>query len=93
MIEWIPVRKEAAKNPCLACDKYGQIFIPQGVLTIRTENGNTHCYDGKGYKFNTEEFLKGEEITLYNGEKARIRPTKIIAWMPLPEPYREDGSK
>ena len=39
--KWIPVSEEMAKFPCLACDKFSQIFIPCGVVTI-----NNRCYDG-----------------------------------------------
>lgn len=90
---WIPVKEKAAEFPCLACDSLGNPpFIPMGVVTFKKGKGGIRCFESKDYKFNGyEEFMKGKEITLADGEKARILPLEIIAWMPLPEPYREDG--
>jgi len=88
---WIPVKEKAAEFPCLACDSLGNPpFIPMGVVTFENGKGEIRCYEGKDYKFNGyEEFMKGKEITLADGEKARILPQEIIAWLPLPEPYKE----
>ena len=85
--KWIPVSEERAKFPCLACDKFSQIFIPCGVVTI-----NNRCYDGLDFMWDVKKFLRGKEGTI-GGKKAYILPREIIAWMPLPEPYKVGGAK
>ena len=83
---WIPVSEKKADFPCLAVDKFGQIFIPQGIVTI-----NNRCYDGAGFDFDVGKFMKGKEVII-NGQKAYIEPTEVIAWQPLPKPYKAEGS-
>lgn len=80
---WIPVKKEAPKFPCIACDNLGNYpFIPLGIVTI-----DDKYYDSKDFKFDIKEFLKGKETEI-DGKKARILPREIVAWMPLPDPYK-----
>lgn len=79
-VRWIPCSEQPAEPNSLACDKFGQVFI---TLTVVDINGK--CYDGTEVAFNVEEFLKGKLI----GDGVRVLPTEIIAWMPLPEPYKE----
>ena len=78
---WIPCSEKEAEYPCLACDVFGQIFITNnGIVRI-----NGECYDGTGFDFsNAEEFLKGIKV----GNSMRMLPRKIVAWSPLPEPYK-----
>ena len=85
---WIPVSERIAKFPCLACDIFEQIFIPTNIVMI-----NNRCYDGKDFAFDVEKFLKGKEVILCDGEKAYELPREIIAWMPLPEPYKEESEE
>lgn len=84
---WIPVNEHEAMFPCLATDKFGQIFIPISVVTI----GN-RCYDGHNFRFDVGDFLKGEEIEV-DGETMYLAQREIVAWMPLPEPWKgvKDG--
>ena len=70
---WIPVSEKEAEFPCIACDKYNQIFIPTGIVKI-----NDKCYGCDGSKNALEILPENVEI-----------PRKIIAWMPLPEPFEE----
>ena len=81
-MRWIPCSEKEAEYPCLACDVFGQIFITNnGIVRI-----NGECYDGTGFDFsNAEEFLKGIKV----GNSMRMLPRKIVAWSPLPEPYKE----
>ena len=81
--QWIPCSEKDAEYPCLACDVFGQIFITDGgIVKI-----NGECYDGTGFDFsNADEFLKGIKV----GNAMRMLPRKIVAWLPLPEPYREE---
>ena len=81
--QWIPCSEKDAEYPCLACDVFGQIFITDGgIVKI-----NGECYDGTGFDFsNADEFLKGIKV----GNAMRMLPRKIVAWLPLPEPYKED---
>lgn len=82
--KWITVSEEMAKFPCLACDKFSQIFIPCGVVTI-----NNRCYDGIDFMGDVKKFLRGKEETI-GGKKAYILPREIIAWMPMPEAYKTE---
>ena len=82
--KWITVSEEMAKFPCLACDKFSQIFIPCGVVTI-----NNRCYDGIDFMGDVKKFLRGKEGTI-DGKKAYILPREIIAWMPMPEAYKTE---
>lgn len=85
-LQWIPCSEKEAEYPCLACDVFGQIFITNnGIVRI-----NGECYDGTGFDFsNAEEFLKGIKV----GNSMRMLPRKIVAWSPLPEPYKEDDNE
>ena len=85
--KWIPVSEEMAKFPCLACDKFSQIFIPCGVVTI-----NNRCYDGLDFMGDVKKFLRGKEGTI-GDKKAYILPREIIAWIPLPEPYHTESEE
>ena len=89
--EWIPVRKERAEYPCIACDSWGNMpFIPDSIITLTDDSGRTRCFDGKHYNFNQtpEEFLSGHEIVTKSGDVYRVAPREIIAWMPLPKRYQ-----
>ena len=83
---WIPCSEKDAEYPCLACDVFGQIFITDGgIVKI-----NGECYDGTGFDFsNADEFLKGIKV----GNAMRMLPRKIVAWLPLPEPDREEDGE
>lgn len=78
---WIPVSERLPEIPCVACDKYDQMFIPRGIVII-----NEKSYDGEMFEFSSvEKFLEGKDI----GNGMRILPREIIAWMPLPEPWKD----
>ena len=85
MSKWIPVSKKPPKIPCLATDKFEQVFIPVGVVCIGGK-----CYDGRDFHFDIDKFLKGKAVTINGKEKAYELPREIIAWRPLPKPYREE---
>lgn len=86
--KWIPVSERVAEFPCLACDIFEQIFIPCGIVVL-----DSRCYDGKDFAFDVEKFLRGKEIILCGGKKAYEKPREIVAWMPLPEPYKAESEK
>ena len=86
-MEWIPVKEKAAPYRCIACDKFGQIFLPTGVLTYETDKREIHCFDANGYEFDDKKFFKGIPYVM-NGKTVYIEPREIIAWIPLPEPYK-----
>lgn len=78
--QWIPCSERRAEPNCLACDKFGQVFIARTIVSV-----NDDCYDGSDFEFGSvDEFFRGKKV----GRGIRIIPTKIIAWMPLPEPYK-----
>jgi len=78
MERWFPVSEKVAPLRCLACDKFGQLFIPSRVLVLKGETGRVRCFDG-GIAFNDD----GEMSICGNGCEA---PREIFAWRPLPEP-------
>lgn len=80
ILNWISVKEATAEFPCIARDKFKQVFIPTGVLTV-----NGECYDAKGFHMNFEEFFKGE----LTGNGFRILPRQIIEWIPLSEEEEE----
>lgn len=80
--KWIPVSErmpEIDDGKILGCDQFGQIFIPTSIVKIEEK-----LYDAKDFKFDVNEFLKGRYIV----GGIRMRPRIIVAWMPLPEPYK-----
>ncbi len=80
--KWIPVSErmpEIDDGKILGCDQFGQIFIPTSIVKIEEK-----LYDAKDFKFDVNEFLKGRCIV----DGIRMRPRIIVAWMPLPEPYK-----
>lgn len=83
---WIPVSEKVAEFPCLACDIFEQIFIPCGIVVL-----DSRCYEGKDFAFNVEKFLRGKEVILCGGKKVYEKPREIVAWMPLPEPYKAES--
>jgi len=87
-------RTTAEKEPdvnCLACDKFGQIFIPQcGIINI-TAGNKRKSFDCPA-DFDVSDinaFFKGKEV----GNGMRILPKEILAWRPLPEPYTEEDNE
>lgn len=85
-MKWISVKDKGAEYPCLACDKFEQIWIPMAVVSIHHTSDNAkHYYDGEHFHFDVEEFFKGYDA----GGGTRILPREIIAWMPLPKPFQQ----
>lgn len=78
MSEWIPVKERLPKN-------YEYV-----LLTIRRMNK----------AFNHEPFVSVGYIgwsqtvwrCVHDGD-CRLNQIDVLAWMPLPEPYREDGAE
>ena len=82
--KWIPVSErmpEIDDGKILGCDQFGQIFIPTSIVKIEEK-----LYDAKDFKFDVNEFLKGRYIV----GGIRMRPRIIVAWMPLPAPYKRE---
>lgn len=78
--QWIPCSKKHAVFPCIACDSYGQVFIPCGIV-----HTSDHCFDGKWFNAdNLDAFFSGFDV----GNGIKVLPREIIAWMPLPAPYK-----
>ena len=78
---WIPVEEQPPEFPCLVCDANGnQPSVPLGIVTITDEEHGEWHIDGR--LWDTKVFVHGEwcSQTGYGN--------RIIAWMPLPEPYK-----
>ena len=87
---WRPTAEKEPDVNCLACDKFGQIFIPQcGIINI-TAGNKRKSFDCPA-DFDVSDinaFFKGKEV----GNGMRILPKEILAWRPLPEPYTEEDN-
>ena len=78
---WIPVEEQPPQFPCLICDANGnQPSVPLGIVTITDEEHGEWHIDGR--LWDTKIFFKGEwcSQTGYGN--------RIIAWTPLPKPYK-----
>lgn len=87
---WRPTAEKEPDVNCLACDKFGQIFIPQcGIINI-TAGNKRKSFDCPA-DFDVSDinaFFKGKEV----GNGMRILPKEILAWRPLPKPYKEEDN-
>lgn len=84
--EWIKVTEDTPPDyPCLVCDaNRNQPFVPMGIVTITDEEHGEWHIDGRLWD-SPKVFVDGEwgnQISYGN---------RIIAWMPLPKPYREES--
>ena len=71
---WIPVSEMEPRLPCIASDAHGNPpFIPNGILCLTTEKHDEYYMDA--------QYLKDGAGLLFEN--------RIVAWMPLPEPYAE----
>ena len=77
--QWMPCKKCLPKLPCLACDQFEQVFIPVSILSVNTSDG-LKCYASGSL----EDVEHGRPVG-----GVRVFPPEIIAWMPLPAPYKE----
>ena len=80
---WIPVEEEPPQFPCLVCDaNVNQPFVPMGIVTITDEEHGEWHIDGRLWD-TPKVFVDGE------WGNQLVYGNRIIAWMPLPEPYKE----
>ena len=79
---WIPVEEQPPEFPCLVCDANGnQPSVPLGIVTITDEEHGEWHIDGRLWD-SPKVFVDGEwGSQLGYGNR-------IIAWMPLPTPYK-----
>ena len=79
---WIPVEEQPPVFPCLVCDANGnQPSVPLGIVTITDEEHGEWHIDGRLWD-SPKVFVDGEwGSQLGYGNR-------IIAWMPLPKPYK-----
>lgn len=84
---WIPVEEQPPEFPCLVCDANGnQPSIPLGIVTITDEEHGEWHIDGRLWD-SPKVFVDGEwGSQLGYGNR-------IIAWMPLPTPYKGGEDK
>lgn len=77
--EWTPCSERLPEPPCLIYDQNG-IQLMQGMLTIKMKTGETMAFRRETF----EAFLSE-----YKLEQLLNENNKVLAWMPLPEPYKE----
>ena len=79
---WIPVEEQPPVFPCLVCDANGnQPSVPMGIVTITDEEHGEWHIDGRLWD-SPKVFVYGE----WGGQLCY--GNRIIAWMPLPTPYK-----
>ena len=88
---WIPCEEIPPKYPCIMYLKgcYPKINICSGIYTYETKKHGVFYVDAGVVKLWDTVCRKDQKSyqleTLYGN--------RIIAWMPLPEPYRGEGEK
>jgi hypothetical protein len=95
---WIPVSERLPEHSSiLASDKYeNSPWVCNSFVCLTFENGIVHIYeteDGTEHLINGDikSFLKGKKITSSSGQNYWLPPREIIAWMPLPQPYKGES--
>lgn len=80
--EWVPVSERLAEYPCIVTDAHGnQPFIPMGIVTVEDKEHGKWQIDGRLVD-QPKAFIDGKAGNLFTWEN------RILAWMPLPEPYK-----
>lgn len=79
---WIPVKEKPPEFPCIASDIHGNYpFIPSGLVRL----GEHYC-DGKMLKELITSPFEGQKVSAAYVLDL-VKHNRIVAWMPLPEPY------
>ena len=79
--KWIPVSESKPGFPCIVSDAHGNISTPYGII------GLSDIEHGKWYvdaRNDRNEMINGQPASLLCWEN------RIVAWMPLPEPWKEE---
>ena len=82
--KWIPCSERLPEFPCLVSDANNNFpYVPAGIITLEDKEHGKWAIDGKWF-----------ERMMLDGKKADmlIYSNRIVAWMPLPEPYKEGGA-
>ena len=95
--EWIPCReREPHGLSFVALDEFNNYpWVCNSLFTWKDKDGVKHFYDTKGYEDiilqgDVKAFLRGKKTQTVGGMTIYVRPPEIVAWMPLPEPYKAD---
>ena len=81
---WIPCSERLPEIPCLVSDaNHNTPYVLTSVITLEDKEHGKWAIDGRWL-----------ERTMVDGKKADmlIYHNRIVAWMPLPEPYKEGGA-
>ena len=86
---WISVEEKTPVFPCIICDVNGnRPYVPSSIAAI-----NGVYVDAERLELRIDSFWwakKGlHKKTIEQITKAIADGNRIVAWMPLPEPYRE----
>ena len=82
---WIPCSERLPEIPCLVSDaNHNTPYVLTSVITLEDKEHGKWAIDGRWL-----------ERTMVDGKKADmlIYHNRIVAWMPLPEPYKECGEE
>lgn len=75
---WISCSEMGPQFPCIAADAHGNPpFIPNGIVCFTSDKYGKWYIDGQYYK----------------DREGLLWENRIVAWMPLPEPYRKEGGE
>lgn len=82
--KWIPCSERLPEVPCLVSDANNNFpYVPAGIITLEDKEHGKWAIDGKWFE---RMMLDGKEADML------IYSNRIVAWMPLPEPYKEGGA-
>ena len=81
LMKWIPGEPEVDKPRCLVCNKYGTISI--AGYTKNLEKLNVYAFKG----------LKQPGFYAYDSDEGYYMLLNVVAWMPLPKPYKEEDNE
>ncbi len=80
MNNWIKVQDEKPSTPCLALDKFKQISIIHGYVSLE-KDGERHFFDSDCFDLGKMDF----KTVVMDGQEAKFI-IEVTHWMPLPEP-------
>ena len=91
---WIPTSEQKPEYPCIAYDGHNSPFVPRGLVQVGDDVVDDHVFDVLGISPFSGLPRKGARRKTLEKEFQIVKNiahcNRIIAWMPLPDPYKEE---